>query len=175
MEDWRPRRCVVDSIRTLGVVGRTVRDIARLRPAFTPVPEYLRGDSVGADINYMDYGVQLGRRFRALKAWMVWRTFGREELAARIREPHAPGTALCGVGERGRAVRAARARGHGGDLLVPRGPEELAETRCRDIVEKINLSGAPTLPKQSCTDAAPSGSASATSSPRRRTYVPSGG
>ena len=34
----------------------------------------------------MDYGVQLGRRFRALKAWVVWRTFGREGIAARIRE-----------------------------------------------------------------------------------------
>ena len=63
-----------------------VRQIDRLRRVFTLVPEYLRGDSVGADINYMDYGVQLGRRFRALKAWMVWRTFGREGLAARIRE-----------------------------------------------------------------------------------------
>jgi aromatic-L-amino-acid decarboxylase len=63
-----------------------VRDIARLRRVFTLVPEYLRGDAAGAEINYMDYGVQLGRRFRALKAWMVWRTFGREGLAARIRE-----------------------------------------------------------------------------------------
>jgi aromatic-L-amino-acid decarboxylase len=34
----------------------------------------------------MDYGVQLGRRFRALKAWVVWRTFGREGIAARIRD-----------------------------------------------------------------------------------------
>jgi aromatic-L-amino-acid decarboxylase len=50
------------------------------------VPEYLRGDAAGAEINYMDYGVQLGRRFRAIKAWMVWRAFGREGLAARIRE-----------------------------------------------------------------------------------------
>ncbi len=41
--------------------------------------------AVGAEINYMDYGVQLGRRFRALKAWVVWRAFGREGLAARIR------------------------------------------------------------------------------------------
>ncbi|MEP6936731.1 MAG: pyridoxal-dependent decarboxylase [Chthoniobacterales bacterium] len=63
-----------------------VRDIDRLRRVFTLVPEYLRGDAAGAEINYMDYGVQLGRRFRALKAWMVWRTFGREGLAARIRE-----------------------------------------------------------------------------------------
>jgi aromatic-L-amino-acid decarboxylase len=63
-----------------------VRDIARLRDVFTLVPEYLRGGAAGADINYMDFGVQLGRRFRALKAWMVWRTFGRNGMAARIRE-----------------------------------------------------------------------------------------
>jgi aromatic-L-amino-acid decarboxylase len=63
-----------------------IRNIARLRNVFTLVPEYLRGDAKDAEINYMDYGVQLGRRFRALKAWMVWRTFGREGLAARIRE-----------------------------------------------------------------------------------------
>ena len=63
-----------------------VREIERLRRVFTLVPEYLRGDAAGAEINYMDYGLQLGRRFRALKAWMVWRTFGREGLAAFIRE-----------------------------------------------------------------------------------------
>ena len=63
-----------------------VRDIARLRNVFTLVPEYLRGDAAGAEINYMDYGVQLGRRFHALKAWMVWRTFGRAGIAARIRD-----------------------------------------------------------------------------------------
>jgi aromatic-L-amino-acid decarboxylase len=63
-----------------------VREIERLRRVFALVPEYLRGDAAGAEINYMDYGVQLGRRFRALKAWVVWRTFGREGLAARIRE-----------------------------------------------------------------------------------------
>src|SRR5438105_7178301 len=63
-----------------------VREIERLRRVFTLVPEYLRGDAAGAEINYMDYGVQLGRRFRALKAWMVWRNFGREGLAAFIRE-----------------------------------------------------------------------------------------
>ena len=36
--------------------------------------------------NLMDYGVSLGRRFRALKLWMVMRAFGAEGLAARIRE-----------------------------------------------------------------------------------------
>jgi aromatic-L-amino-acid/L-tryptophan decarboxylase len=64
-----------------------LRDIKRLRQLFTLVPEYLHlRDPVGAEINYMDYGVQLGRRFRALKAWVVWRAFGREGIAAHIRE-----------------------------------------------------------------------------------------
>src|SRR5204863_5460879 len=62
-----------------------VRDLERLRRVFTLVPEYLRGDTVEAEKNYMDYGVQLGRKFRALKAWMVFRTFGRAGMAARIR------------------------------------------------------------------------------------------
>ena len=34
----------------------------------------------------MDYGIQLGRRFRALKLWFVIRYFGREGLIARLRE-----------------------------------------------------------------------------------------
>ncbi|MEY2492374.1 MAG: aromatic-L-amino-acid/L-tryptophan decarboxylase [Verrucomicrobiota bacterium] len=63
-----------------------VRDLERLRRVFSLVPEYLRGDTVEAERNYMDYGVPLGRRFRALKAWMVFRTFGRSGIAARIRE-----------------------------------------------------------------------------------------
>jgi aromatic-L-amino-acid/L-tryptophan decarboxylase len=57
-----------------------------LRATFSLVSEYLRGDAEQAERNYMDYGIQLGRRFRALKAWMVIRSFGREGLAARIRE-----------------------------------------------------------------------------------------
>jgi aromatic-L-amino-acid decarboxylase len=34
----------------------------------------------------MDYGIQLGRRFRALKAWMIWRTFGHDGILALMRE-----------------------------------------------------------------------------------------
>ena len=37
-------------------------------------------------INHSEYGIQLGRRFRALKLWMIIRYFGHEGLAARIRE-----------------------------------------------------------------------------------------
>jgi len=63
-----------------------VRDLEKLRRVFTLVPEYLRGDTVEAQKNYMDYGIQLGRRFRALKAWIVFRSFGREGIDARLRE-----------------------------------------------------------------------------------------
>jgi aromatic-L-amino-acid decarboxylase len=63
-----------------------VRNLERLRRVFTLVPEYLRGDTVDAEKNYMDYGIQLGRRFRALKAWIIFRSFGREGMAARLRE-----------------------------------------------------------------------------------------
>ncbi|HEY7001340.1 MAG TPA: pyridoxal-dependent decarboxylase, partial [Candidatus Udaeobacter sp.] len=63
-----------------------VRGLERLRRVFTLVPEYLRGDTVEAQKNYMDYGIQLGRRFRALKAWVIFRSFGREGMAARLRE-----------------------------------------------------------------------------------------
>ena len=57
-----------------------------LRRAFTLTPEYLRTSESEEVRNGSDYGVQLGRRFRALKLWMILRYFGREGLAARLRE-----------------------------------------------------------------------------------------
>jgi aromatic-L-amino-acid decarboxylase len=62
-----------------------MRDVDVLRSAFSLVPEYLKTDEEGVT-NLMDLGVQLGRRFRALKLWMVIRAFGVEGLQARIRE-----------------------------------------------------------------------------------------
>jgi aromatic-L-amino-acid decarboxylase len=63
-----------------------VRDLERLRRVFSLVPEYLRGDTVETEKNYMDYGIQLGRRFRALKAWVIWRSLGRVGVVGRLRE-----------------------------------------------------------------------------------------
>ena len=62
------------------------RQMNLLRRAFSLVPEYLRTPEQDKVRSGSDYGVQLGRRFRALKLWMIIRYFGHEGLAARIRE-----------------------------------------------------------------------------------------
>ena len=57
-----------------------------LKRAFQHIPEYLvvsEGDGVA---NLMDYGIALGRRFRALKLWFVIRNFGVDGLRSLIRE-----------------------------------------------------------------------------------------
>jgi aromatic-L-amino-acid decarboxylase len=56
-----------------------------LKRAFSLVPEYLKSAHDESVENYMEYGVPLGRRFRALKLWFVLRSFGLEGLAQRIR------------------------------------------------------------------------------------------
>jgi aromatic-L-amino-acid decarboxylase len=57
-----------------------------LRRAFSLIPEYLQTTADPRAVNLMDYGVPLGRRFRALKLWFILRSFGREGLVAHIRE-----------------------------------------------------------------------------------------
>ncbi len=54
--------------------------------AFSIVPDYLSSAEQGTPRNLMDYGVSLGRRFRALKLWFVLRYFGRAGIVARLRD-----------------------------------------------------------------------------------------
>jgi len=61
------------------------RHVGILKQAFSLVPEYLKTTDSGVN-NYMDWGVQLGRRFRALKLWFIIRSFGVDGLASRLRE-----------------------------------------------------------------------------------------
>jgi aromatic-L-amino-acid decarboxylase len=62
------------------------RHMDLLGRAFSLVPEYLRTPEQAKVRSGSDYGIQLGRRFRALKLWMVIRYFGHQGLATRIRE-----------------------------------------------------------------------------------------
>jgi aromatic-L-amino-acid decarboxylase len=55
------------------------------RRAFSIVPEYLTTPHSGQVVDLMDYGVQLGRRFRALKLWWIMRCFGLDGIRERHR------------------------------------------------------------------------------------------
>ena len=76
--------------RTSGCSCRTsarrlfFRRMERVRRAFSVVPNYLETPEGQTVREYMDYGVQLGRRFRALKMWMTLRAFGAAGVRTRI-------------------------------------------------------------------------------------------
>jgi aromatic-L-amino-acid decarboxylase len=57
-----------------------------VRRALSLSPEYLRAPEHQDAPNLMDYSIALGRRFRALKLWMVMRAFGTDGLKERLRE-----------------------------------------------------------------------------------------
>ncbi len=61
-----------------------VKDLDLLKKTFSLVAEYLKVTETVT--NQMDYGIQLGRRFRSLKLWFVMRYFGQEGLTERLRE-----------------------------------------------------------------------------------------
>jgi len=66
-----------------------VRDREALLRTFAMTPEYLKTTHDDEVVNFRDWGIQLGRRFRALKLWFVIRSFGvdglREKLRAHIK------------------------------------------------------------------------------------------
>jgi aromatic-L-amino-acid decarboxylase len=64
-----------------------VRDRKELTETLTITPEYLRNtaSATGAVVDFRDWHVPLGRRFRALKLWCVIRSYGVEGLRAMIR------------------------------------------------------------------------------------------
>lgn len=63
-----------------------VRDVDALQRTFSASPEYLKAAHDRVVPNYRDWGIQLGRRFRALKLWFVIRSYGVEGLRAMLRD-----------------------------------------------------------------------------------------
>ncbi len=62
-----------------------VRKPDELIRTLTVNPAYLTGQETGRVIDYRDWGIPLGRRFRALKLWLVIRSYGLEGLQAMLR------------------------------------------------------------------------------------------
>lgn len=62
-----------------------VKDKDHLIRTFSILPEYLKTAVDSQVNNYRDWGIQLGRRFRALKLWFVFRNFGISEIRTRMR------------------------------------------------------------------------------------------
>ncbi len=118
-----------------------------LKRTFSLVPEYLKTAQDTEVINYMDYGLQLGRRFRALKLWMVLEHYGLDRIRETIRE------------HIGFAARLASELAQRGDvellapqslsvvvfrMLVRRGgtiDEEASERATEALLDRINSSG----------------------------------
>jgi aromatic-L-amino-acid decarboxylase len=63
-----------------------VKDSNLLTRTMSVDPEYLKTSRDGEAVNYMDWHVQLGRRFRALKLWFVIRSYGVEGIRNIIRD-----------------------------------------------------------------------------------------
>jgi aromatic-L-amino-acid decarboxylase len=67
-----------------------------LKRAFALVPDYLVTPIGDEAVDFMNYGVQLGHRFRALKLWAVMRAFGSDALASVLRQHCALATKFAG-------------------------------------------------------------------------------
>jgi aromatic-L-amino-acid decarboxylase len=63
-----------------------IKDAGALIKTFEILPEYLKTRTRGIVNDYRDWGIPLGRRFRALKLWSVIRSYGTEGLRKKIRE-----------------------------------------------------------------------------------------
>ena len=119
-----------------------VRDVEALLRTFSASPEYLRTSHDAEVANFRDWGIQLGRRFRALKLWWVIRSYGVEGLRTMLRQHCEWATALATWVEENPGFELA-APVHFGLVcfrVVPRAGEtvESADQRGRDLVARVN-------------------------------------
>jgi aromatic-L-amino-acid decarboxylase len=122
-------------------------DRRALLDALSVMPEYLRNaaSASGAVIDYRDWQVPLGRRFRALKLWFVLRHYGAKGLRAHVREHVRLGEAFeSWVAQDARFERAVpRSLSLVCFRLKPRPGEapEATDARNRALLERVNASG----------------------------------
>lgn len=72
-----------------------VRDSEALIHTLAIRPEYLQTHGADDIVNYSEWSIPLGRRFRALKIWFLLRSYGLEGLRTRLRNHVAWSQALC--------------------------------------------------------------------------------
>lgn len=124
-----------------------MRDRKALLDALSVTPEYLRNaaSASGAVVDYRDWQVPLGRRFRALKLWFVLRHYGARGLRAHIREHVRLGECFeSWVSEDARfEVAVPRSLSLVCFRLKPLSGEtpQATDARNRELLERVNASG----------------------------------
>ena len=114
-----------------------VRDAGSLIRTFEILPEYLKTRTRGMVNDYRDWGIPLGRRFRALKLWAVIRTYGVERLQAMIREHIRLAKMLAGLIEAEKDFRVV-APVHLNTVCFCYQPEGMSPEQANKLNEKIN-------------------------------------
>jgi len=122
-----------------------VRDVDALLRTFSANPEYLRTTHDADVANFRDWGIQLGRRFRALKLWWVIRSYGVDGLQAFIRSHCAWAQELAGwIRADGRFELSAPVPLALVCFRLRAGPAEseaAADERTRAMLERANATG----------------------------------
>jgi aromatic-L-amino-acid decarboxylase len=121
-----------------------VADRAALTGALAILPEYLRNAATdgGGVVDYRDWQVPLGRRFRALKLWFVLRWYGAEGLRAHIRSGVALAQELAGWAEADDRFDVATAHPLSLVCLRPRWADDVdADVATMTLLERLNDGG----------------------------------
>jgi aromatic-L-amino-acid/L-tryptophan decarboxylase len=121
-----------------------VADRAALTGALAILPEYLRNavTDAGAVVDFRDWQIPLGRRFRALKLWFVLRWYGAEGLRAHIRSHVAMAQQLAGWAEADDRFDVVAPHPLGLVCLRPRWADEVdADVATMTLLERLNDGG----------------------------------
>ena len=121
-----------------------VADRAALTGALAILPEYLRNAATdtGAVVDYRDWQIELGRRFRALKLWFVVRWYGAEGLREHVRSGVALAQELAGWAEADDRFDVATPHPLSLVCLKPRWAGEVdADVATMTLLERLNDGG----------------------------------
>ncbi len=119
------------------------RDCKAIVDAMSVTPEYLRNaaSESGEVVDYRDWQVPLGRRFRSLKLWLVMRHYGIEGLRAHVREHVRLAGVFEGFVRADERFELCAARGINLVCFRLRGQGAEGDARNRELMDRLNASG----------------------------------